>query len=38
MTKSVAEFVFGESLGFTISDNDRVYDGFCGVVFPGLML
>ena len=38
MTESVSEFVFGEYLGLTMSDNGRIYDGFCGEVFPGLML
>ena len=38
MTESVAEFVFGNSLGLTISDNGRVYDGFCCDVFPGFRL
>ena len=38
MTESVPEFVFGKSLGLTISDNGRVYHGFYGEVFPSLRL
>ena len=38
MTESVLEFVFGKSLDLSMSDNGRVYDGFCGEVFPGLRL
>ena len=38
MTESAVEFVFGKSLDLTISDNGRVYDGFCGEVSPGLKL
>ena len=38
MKESVPEFVFGKSLGLTISDNGRVYHGFYGEVFPSLRL
>ena len=38
MTESVPEFVSGKSLDLSMSDNGRVYDGFCGEVFPGLRL
>ena len=38
MTGSLPEFVFGKSLGLSVDDNDRVYDEFCGEVFPGLRL
>ena len=38
MTESVLEFVFGKSLGLSMSDNGRVYDGFCSEVLRGLRL
>ena len=36
MMEFVSEFAFGKSLGLTVSDSGRVYDGFCGKVFPCL--
>ena len=37
VTESVPEFVFGKSVGLTINDKGRVYDGFRGEVFKTVM-
>ena len=38
VTEFVQEFVFGKSFSLTVKDNGRVFDGFCGEVFPHLTL
>ena len=38
LTESVPEPVFEKGLGFTMSGNDRVFDGFCGRAFSVLRL